>query len=285
MFTVKIDASGLTDLLGTPQAAARALKKAAAELTAQTREHIVEQANKKLKTRRQMYIDGLTTYRENEHTFVISLDAKVRWIDDGMSAHNMLDALLKSPKAKMTKDGTGKYLVVPFQHKLGPTQMTPAQANLNATIKAELNTINKERKKHGADAIPYGAIERHQDGSPKLGTLHSFDIMDRPAKTHEGPGQGWGPIGDSKQGPTGIPFLQGIQVRQRMALDKKGTEHVVREIMTFRVASSKHRDQGGRWDNPGTAPVPLMSEGADWAKQHWESVVKPKLFASIKAEL
>src|SRR6185369_14355641 len=146
MFHVTLDASGLVELLGTPAAAARSLKKAAQQLTQQTREHIVEQANKKLKTRRQMYVEGLSAYQENDHTWIISLDASVRWIDDGMPAHNMLDDLLKSPKAKTTKDGTGKYIVIPFQHKKGPTQMTPAQANLNKTIKKELETINKHRE-------------------------------------------------------------------------------------------------------------------------------------------
>lgn len=285
MFHVTLDASGLYELLGTSAAATRALKKAASQLTAQTREHIVEQANKKLKTRRQMYVDGLSAYQENDHTWVISLDASVRWIDDGMPEHNMLDKLLASPKAKTTKDGTGKYIIIPFQHKKGPTQMTPAQSNLNATIKAELKSINAEREKVGAAPIPYGGIETHDDGSPQLGVLHKFDIMDRPMKTFNGPGQGWGSIGDVKQGPTGIPFLQGVQIRQRMALDKKGNEHVLREILTFRVASSKQRSQGGRWDNPGTAPVPLIEEGAKWAKEHWETNVAPKIFDMIKSEL
>ena len=285
MFHVTLDASGLVELLGTADAAKRALRKAAQELVGNTREHIVEQANKRLKTRRQMYVDGLSAYQENEHTWVISLDAKVRWIDDGMPAHNMLDDLLKSPKAKTTKDGTGKYIVIPFQHKKGPTQMTPAQSALNSTIKSELKRINVERQKMGADPISYGSIETNQDGSPKLGVLHKFDIMDRPLKSYHGPGQGWGPIGDVKQGPTGIPFLQGVQIRQRMALDKQVKEHVLREILTFRIASSKHRSQGGRWDNPGTAPVPLIEEGAKWAKEHWETKVAPKIFDMIKSEL
>lgn len=285
MFHVVLDASGLIELLGTPAAAARSLKKAAQQLTQQTREHIVEQANKKLKTRRQMYVDGLSAYQQNEHTWIISLDASVRWIDDGMPAHNMLDALLKSPKAKTTKDGTGKYIVIPFNHKKGPTQMTPAQANLNQTIQKELGNINKLRKAHGAEPIPYGNIETYDNGAPKLGVLHKFDINEKPLKTHNGVGQGWGPIGDVKQGPTGIPFLQGVQIHQRMTTDKMGNSHVTREIMTFRIASSKHRGQSGRWDNPGTAAVPLMAEGADWAREHWQNVVAPKLFDMIKAEI
>lgn len=285
MFHVNLDVSGLTDLLQTSSVARKVLKQAATQLTQQTKEHIIQEANKRLHTRRQMYVDGLSAFQENEHTWVISLDAKVRWIDDGMPAHNMLDDLLKSPKAKTTKDGTGKYIVIPFQHKKGATEATPAQQGLTDAIKTELRGINALRKAAGADPIPYGKIERNQDGSPKLGVLHKLNISDSPIKTHEGAGQGWGDIGQVRQGPTGIPFLKGIQIRQRMAIDKKGKEQVIREILTFRVASSKQRSQKGRWDMPNIPAVPLMEEAAAWAKEHWQNNVSPKLFDMIKAEL
>src|SRR6185436_18067221 len=178
---------------------------------------------------------------------------------DGLKPHNMLDDLLKSPKAKRAKDGS-EYIVIPFQHKKGKTQMTQAQATLTATIKAEMQKMG----------IPYGKIETHSDGSPRIGVIHELDITKLPLKSWDGPGQGHGPIGDVRQGPTGIPFLQGVQVRQRKALDKRGNEQILREIMTFRVASSKHREQKGRWDHPGTAPVPLLEEASKWAVDHWK---------------
>jgi hypothetical protein len=274
MFYVNLDVSGLVSLMDTPRAAKAVLRKAGEKLTQQTREHIVEQANRRLKTRRQMYIDGLSAFQENAHTWVISLDAKVRWIDDGLQPHNMLDDLLKSKKAKIGKNG-GKYIAIPFQHKKGPTQMTPAQSTLTATLKLEMAKFG----------VPYGKIEKHPNGQPRMGVLHEFDITHVPLKSHNGAGQGWGPIGDVRQGPTGIPFLQGVQVRQRMAIDKKGKEFVAREIMTFRIASDSQRDQPGRWDHPGTAPVPLIEEGAKWAKEHWETQVAPQIMNMIKAEL
>lgn len=274
MFYINLDASGLITLLGTGKAAKRALKNAGSMLTAQTREHIVEEANKRLKTRRQMYIDGLSAFQENEHTWVISLDAKVRWIDDGLQPHNMLNDLLKKAKKVNEKTG-GRYVAIPFQHKKGPTQMTPAQKTLTDTIKAEM-------KKFG---VPYGKIETHPDGTPRMGVLHRFDISQVPLKSAQGAGQGWGPIGEVRQGPTGIPFLQGVQVRQRMAIDKKGKEYVAREIMTFRIASDSQRSQPGRWDHPGLPAVPLIEEAAQWAKDHWEKEVSPKIMDMINAEL
>lgn len=274
MFYVNLDVSGLVSLMDVPNAAKKALKTAADKLTAQTREHIIEEANKKLHTRRGMFIDGLSAFQESEHMWVISLDASVRWIDDGLQPHNMLEDLLKSKKAKTGKDGD-RYIAIPFNHKKGKTEMTPAQRNLTATIKTEFSKMG----------IPYGKIETHKDGSPRIGVLHNVDITKVPLKSYDGPGQGWGPVGDVRQGPTGIPFLQGIQVRQRKALDKKGNEFVSREIVTFRMASDKMKAQPGRWDHPGTAAVPLMEEGSQWAKEQWETKIAPVIFEMIKAEL
>lgn len=271
MFFVNLDISSLIEVANGSfdDAVKEQMKKAGEQLTAMTRAHIVEEANKKLHTRREMFIEGLSHFKLNDDTWVVNLDAKVRWIDDGLSAHNMLDDLLKSPKAKTSKDGS-KYIVVPFQHKKGPTQQTPAQKNLLDTIKAEL-------KSRG---INYGKLEQGGDGKPKLGLLHSFDINTKPTKTHNGPGQGKGPIGSVVQGPTGIPLLQGIRIYQREVKNKDGGTSVRRDIMTFRVASSKHKGQG-RWDHPGLPPAKLMDEAYEWAKRTWEREIVPQLTMAI----
>lgn len=266
MFKVTVDIGPFVNVAEKlDEAAKAAMKQAGQRLIAMTRAHIIEEAGKKLHTRRQMFIDGLSHLQVDENTFVVNLDASVRWIDDGMPAHNMIDDLLKSKKAKRAKDGS-KYVVVPFSHKKGTTQMTPAQKTLLDTIKTEL----KQRK------IPYGKTEAGPDGKPKLGLLHSFDLKNHPIRTSSGPGQGKGPIGSTMQGPTGIPLLQGVRVYQREIKNKDGSKSVRRDIMTFRVASSKHKGQG-RWDHPGTEAVKLMDEAFDWAKRQWEREVVPQL--------
>jgi hypothetical protein len=274
MIKVNIDASDLADLFDATGAAKQALADAARDLTVATHAHIVEEANRRLHTRRGMFIDSLSYFQINEDTWVVSLEAKARWIDDGLPEHNMLDDLLKSPKAKTAKDGS-RYIVIPFKHNGGATQLTPAQTNLLATIKSQL-------KKQG---IPYGKLEKDEKGTPKLGKLHSFDLTREPLRTGSGPGQGRGPVGRPIQGPTGIPVLQGVSIYQRKVKDKQGKDTVKREIMTFRVASSKHKEQGGRWDHPGLAPMKLMDEGLDWAKRHWEMNIAPKVLGSLVANL
>lgn len=266
MFSINLD---LTPLLAIGQqldeASKRAMKQAGDRLTKMVRAHIIEEANKKLHTRRQMFIDGLTTFQLDDDTWVVNLDAKVRWIDDGLPAHNMIDNLLASPKAKTAKDGS-KYVVVPFQHKKGQTQMTPAQKTLLDTIKSEL-------KSRG---IGYGKVETGAGGKPRLGLLHSFDIKNAPIKTANAPGQGKGPVGSVMQGPTGIPLLQGVRIYQRQVKGKNGETSTKRDIMTFRVASSKQKGQG-RWDYPGAEAVKLMEEGYDWAKRTWEREIIPQI--------
>jgi hypothetical protein len=188
----------------------------------------------------------------------------------------MLDALLASPKAKTSKDGS-RYLTVPFDHSpgKGKTGTTPAGKTLIDTIKNEL-------KSRG---IPFGKIEKGPDGKPLLGNLHSIDITKEPPKTGEGPGQGKGPIGDVRQGPTGIPFLQGIRISQKSVKDPKtGKEGVKRSIMTFRTASSKMKGTG-RWVHPGLDPKNMMEEGAHWASDQWARIIGPEMVKNVVSKV
>jgi hypothetical protein len=271
MFFINLDIGPLLNVGQTlDDASKKAMKQAGSRLIAMTRAHIVEEANKKLHTRREMYLEGLNHFQLDDNTFVVNLDAKVRWIDDGMPEHNMIDDLLKSKSAKRAKDGS-KYVVVPFRHgPKGPTQMTPAQKTLLDTIKKEL----KNRK------IDYGKTEMGADGKPKIGLLHKFDIKTQPIKTTNSPGQGKGPVGSVMQGNTGIPLLQGVRIYQRQVKNKDGSSSVRKDIMTFRVASSKHKGQG-KWDHPGTQAIKLMDSAFEWAKKTWDSEIVPQLILEL----
>lgn len=252
----------------------RALNEAARDLATQTHAHILEEVQSKLHSTRDKYIAGLEFKQVNDSTWVISLDKSAMWIEEGMPEHEMLDNLLSSPKAKTAKDGS-KYMVVPFDHKKGPTQQTQAQKSLTDTIKQEM----AKRK------IPYAKVETDANGQPKLGMLHKFDIMKTPLKTHDGPGQGKGPIGQVRQGPTGIPFLQGVRVYQKKVKDQAtGKDKVQRGIMTFRVASSKHKGTG-RWVHPGLEAKKFFEEAQDWALQQWVQRIVPDIMRRLENSL
>lgn len=272
MFTINLDIGEvvkLSDELGG--AATEAMKKAGDALTKMTEAHIKEQASKKLHSRRQLFIDSLSTQQVGDDTWLVVLNAKAVWIDEGMPAHNMLDDLLRSKKAKRAKDGS-TYVVVPFNHGpgKGPASTTPAQQDLIGTIKSEM-------KRRG---IPFGGIEKDASGADKLGKLHSFDVTKLPKKVTEGPGQGHGPVGEVRQGPTGIPFLQGVSVYQKKGADGK----TKKSIMTFRVASSKHRGQG-RWDHPGLEAMNFMEDAVKWAQEQWDKEIAPQVLDWVLAKL
>jgi hypothetical protein len=276
LFKILLDVGDIVNMKQGLQGAIKdAMKKSAAALTAATRAHIVEEANKKLKTRRQKFIDALTIFPADDNTWIVNLDRKARWIDDGMDEHEMIDDLLKSPKTKTSKDGS-RYLSIPFDHSpgKGSTGMTPAQGDLVSTIKKELK----------AKGIPFGKIETGPDGKPKQGVLHQFSVKNAPLKTSEGPGQGKGPMGAVRQGPTGIPFLQGIRISQANIKGKDGKDSTKRAIMTFRTVSSKMRGSG-RWTHPGLKPMNFMAEGAAWAQKQWEQEVGPQTVANVIANL
>jgi len=271
MLFVNVDVGELADLMGIKGALNGAANGAARDLAALTHAKITDLAGQKLKSRRKMYVTGLKYEKVDDEVWVVKLDGKVRWIDDGLPQHNMLDDLLKSPKAHRRPDGS-KYVIVPFQHgpNMGPGTTTAAQQDLISTVKAEMK----------ARGIPFGTVERNAQGQAKTGKLHSFNISNAPVKSIDGPGQGKGPIGDVKQGPTGIPLLQGVSVYQ--SLDKNGKAQ--RQIFTFRIADSRHRDQG-RWEHPGTTAVNLMEEGMQWALETWEKEIAPALVDKVSMEM
>jgi hypothetical protein len=285
MININVDIADLKDLLGLEKVVDKAMQEAVTKLTSMVHHKIIELANQKLHSRREMFIEALHKEQIDDDTWLITLEARARWIDDGSQPHDMLADFLKSPKAKIAKDGS-KYLTIGFRHGpgVGKTNSTPAQQDLTSTVKAEL-------KSRG---IPFGSIEKYASGAAKVGKLHSFNINNAPIKNTFGPGQGHGPIGDVKQGPNqrqlagggpgggGIPFLKGVSVYQTP--DAKAKSGVRRDIMTFRIASSKHQGQN-RWQHPGNEPTNLMLEGLNLALDEFRSKIEPEIMSKIVADM
>jgi len=242
----------------------RALQEAGRALAKQADAHIKENVQKSLHSTREKYIKAMKFEDVGNNTWIISLDESVMWLEEGMQEHEMIDDLLASSKAKTAKDGS-RYLAVPFEHKKGPTQQTQAATDLTTTLRAELQKRN----------IPYAGIETDKDGKPKLGKLHSFDILKQPIKTQEGPGMGHGPIGAVRQGNTGIPFLQGVRISQKMVGGK-----VHRSIATFRLVSSKQKGSG-KWVHPGIVAKRFFDEAERWALDQWETQIVPAILNKL----
>lgn len=171
-----------------------------------------------------------------------------------------------------------KYLVVPFEHGKGKT----AEGGASGSAQNDLNSVLKsEMKRRG---IPFGKKEMNADGSPKLGKLHSFDINKSPLKLHDGAGQGHGPVGEVRQGKTGTPFLEGVNIYQTAYKGKGGEDRVRKDIMTFRVVTSKQQGSGV-WDHPGNDAMKFMEEGLEWARKEWETKISPEILDAILSKI
>ena len=271
MVLLHVDVSELLGLTNIKDNIDKATKDALRDLTHQTYGHIVEEVNAKLHSTRNKYLAELKPPEEvSQDVWLINLGEKAMWIEEGIEPNKeMIDDMLKSQKAKTAKDGS-KYMVIPFKHNEKPQNMTPAQKSLQDTIKSEFKNRN----------IPYGNIEKDSAGQPKKGLLHSFDIKNAPIKTSNLPGQGKGPVGKVMQGPTGIPFLQGIRVYQKDVKMPDGKMKVQKAIMTFRVVSSKHKGTG-RWVHPGLQPKNFLDEAVTWALKQWEEKIQQKLSVAV----
>lgn len=240
-----------------------AAKEALKNLALQTHAHIIELTEQKLKTRRKPYQQALKPAElEQDGSWVIALQKSAMWIEEGLPSNfDMLDGLLKSPKAKYTKDGSGaKYIVVPFDQGKLPQQQTPEQQGLNKLVRKEL----KDRK------IPYAKLERDDSGRPKLGLLH---------KVWTGKGGDQPPAGSPVGKVSGIPYLKGIAIYQKELKDKKGNTFVKRDVMTFRVASSKHK--GERWIHPGLEASHFFEEAEQWAQKQWDDKIGKELVITL----
>lgn len=251
----------------------REMKDAVRRLTTATHGHILEEAQNKLRSSRQKFVDALSFEQVNDETWLIKLDPTAFFIEEGLPPnHEMIDDLLKqgrpnkgrdagAPKGdiKTAKDGS-RYRVIPFQHNKGPTQQTPKQTSLTDMVKSEM-------KSRG---IPYGKIEKDVGGQPKTGLLHKFDVNTQKQKV---------PVSKS-----GISLLQGVRVYQTKVKDKQGKDTVKRGIFTFRIVSSKHKGTG-KWVHPGVEARKFMDEGFSWAVKEWEQKIAPEILSRIAGSI
>lgn len=268
MILLHLDLSPITDLIKELESqTTKALQDGLRDLSAQTYSHIVESVQSKLHTTREKYLKHLHIEQDSDGVWVISLDSEAMWIEEGKEPGSMVEDLLASPKAKTAADGS-KFLSVPFQHN--KNTQSPAAQSMTAAIKQEL-------KKQGAS---WAKLEKDSSGNVKTGLVRSFDILKEPIKTHEGPGQGKGKVGDVRQGPTGIPLLQGVRIYQH----KMGQDKFAKSVMTFRTVSSKMAGTD-RWHHPGVEAKQFLDEGLEWAKEQWETKMKDAIFENLTKKL
>lgn len=219
-------------------------------LAAQTHAMVVEKAQK-LKSTRQKYIDAvdLKKVQSGDDTiWVVTLDKSAGWIEDGFQKRSMLPFFLASPKAKTAKDG-GKYLTIPFEHSKTSNKQSLAQSKIAEYAKRELQS-------KGLDKV----VEKN--GQPVIGKVAAL-------KTVNGP-----------KSNKGKSLLDGLTVYQSYKRDSKGnvvkgkdgSPKIKRDIMTFRVASSKQLGTGA-WEHPGMEGLNAFEEVSRKVDEIWAKMI------------
>lgn len=219
------------------------LKSSVRGLASMTHAKVLELATNELRSLSKMYKDNVSFQEIEENLWVVSLDEKALWIEEGRKS-GFMEELLNGKSGKTNKQGE-KYAVIPFEHSKNPSEQSSQARDLSNLIKAEL-----KRKK-----IPYRKVEYHPDGSPKLGLIHRFDVKSARLKEHH------------KDEP-----LKGVAIYQRK--DKAG--RVQRDVMTFRVIHENHREEG-KWVHPGREGDKLMDKAFKWAMNEWENKILPEI--------
>jgi len=278
ILSLALDFGALSEYAQIDKEIEKALEKATEDLSAAAHAHIVENAMHKLHSLQDKFIQNFPAPEKiDDNTWLIRIPGKddpeyedITWIEDGVPSNfDMLPGLLGSDKVKTSKDGN-KYLIVPFKHNKKPSQQSAMAKTLAKSI---LNEMNKR-------GISKTKIEKNPDGSPKLGTLHKFDIMGPGQKNQVKPPQ-QGPQGQSYQtkprpqgqeGPGGRPYAYGVRVIQRQ---KGENGQVEKNVMTFRTASEKQ--SGKMWIHPGLEGKHFLEDAYTWTETTFERDILPEI--------
>lgn len=207
-----------------------------------------------------------------DRIWVVEIMPEAAWIEEGRPQTSMAtEQWLLKPGAKgvkTAKDGS-TYRVIPFTHTQGTGKDKPATGTSEYS-KPALAAMAKTAIK--AAGINLKRIERHADGSPKLGVLHKIDVPD-PGRENAGfHSKPRGPEDAKKTGfkeHGGHFHLSGLVVTQR--INAKGK--VTREATTFRVVSSKHRLEG-RWEYPAVPAFNSLPAAVKYAEEEWSKMVQ-----------
>lgn len=220
------------------------LKQSVGALATMTHSKTMELATSELGSLSKMYKDGLSFEQVDKNLWVVSLDEKLLWIEEGRKS-GFMEELLNGKSSKTNSMGE-RYAVIPFEHSKNPSEQSSKAKELSEQIQSELKSKN----------IPYKKIEYNSDGSPKLGLIHRFNV-DSP-KLRE----------SHKDSP-----LKGVAIYQRKNSE---TGKVQRDVMTFRVITERHKEEG-KWIHPGRQGDKLMDKAFEWAMREWDTKILPEV--------
>lgn len=196
-------------------------------------------------------------YRENLYieqlsdTIVeVGIREQALWIEEGRKG-GFMDEMLKGPSVKTSKDGH-KYRTIPMEHS---TQSAPASSGDDM-----VGELKKFLKSQGVRYSKTRALALDDNGSPRIGRIHSFNIKDMRDK-------------GKKSAQNLSRNLQGLSIYQKK---NPATGRVERSIMTFRVISENSKGTG-KWEHPGRPAEKILDKTYEYIQQIWERELFPEL--------
>ena len=199
-----------------------------------------------------IYKENLYIEQLSDNMTIVGIRPEALWIEEGRKS-GFMDELLKN--GKVSKEGH-RYKAIPFKHGTS----TKDYSKSGTDLVNELKTFLKRK------GVPYSknrALALDENGSPRIGRIHSFNIKD---------------MRNSKKGAESLSRnLQGVSVFQNK---NPKTGKIERNIMTFRVISEKH--EGSKWMHPGREGENILDKTHEWVQNTWQREILPELQRKYK---
>ncbi len=242
------------------------LRTSVERLSISTHAFVVNYAQEKLTgwTRQEFFGEEGKNVRWTEVSdgiWVVEIDPSVAWIEEGRDPTFMGEWLLKGDKVKTAKDGS-RYRVIPFTHSRG-------NKIFNTDFVTEINQAAK------ASGINLKTLDTLADGSPKLGVISklkfSSGVYNRTPDTERFFSKARSASVAEELGLkpyAGKHYLDSAVITQRLVGKK-----VKKEVVTFRVISSKHEAEG-RWMYPAVVALNSIPAAYDYASREWDKIMR-----------
>jgi hypothetical protein len=264
-FSFKANLKEIADKLGqTTDAISARIKSEVGKLSISTHAFVVAFANERLTGFNRDHFFGKNNKNVRwtqvaDGYWVVEIDESVRWIEEGRPQPTFMgDWLLKpgAPGVKTAKDGS-KFRVIPMNQ----TKNSQKDPILFHNIKYALQQNNIDMKK----------ITRGSDNKPILGVVAKLGIKEK--RTSYPEMHFSEPRNRQTANKLGLPETHGHHyLDNAVVTQRKVGGKVKKEVVTFRVISSKHK-QEGRWFYPKVEALNSIPEAYKYANEEWGKIV------------
>lgn len=224
------------------------LENAIETLAAQAYGQAIKLTQEQLTSRRNTFLENLSFSKEGsgkDAVYVIILNAKAMWIEEGHEAFNLKDTL---------KGETSR--VVPFKHNSNQPSLQSAKQQ---QAYSEIKSFLKKNKVSLSKPIT------NQAGQPILSSPGNV----RPAAT-------FSKVPSSTVSKkSGESILNRMNIYQHETTGKGGQKSIQKSIMTFRTVSQN--SDTSEWNIPPLKAAKIMDQTYQWILENYEKIISEAL--------